>query len=193
MFPVSLTEKTGPRCAAKRGIASHDRALRDAGPRVGLKSRRTGRERSARLGRAPGLQVRPRFPIDSRSKRFFAAWSPSRRPCHRWVSARFPKTKKAIGTLVALFPCGGRRTDPTPSRDPRWPPPTIFPKVGPLASFGRAVALPLTRTSMAGCSCRVKGPTFFSSVFQPRSPPPRSVDPLPAHLMVHGKRLAADP
>jgi hypothetical protein len=34
-------------------------------------------------------------------------------------------------------------------------------KVGPLAYSGRAVALPLTRTPMAGCSCRVGGPTFF--------------------------------
>jgi len=43
------------------------------------------------------------------------------------------------------------------------PPPLGKPtrKVGPLAYSGRAVALPLTRTPMAGCSCRVGGPTFF--------------------------------
>jgi hypothetical protein len=43
------------------------------------------------------------------------------------------------------------------------PPPPGKPtrKVGPLAYSGRAVALPLTRTPMAGCSCRVGGPTFF--------------------------------
>ena len=34
-------------------------------------------------------------------------------------------------------------------------------KVGPPTFFGRAVVLPLTRMPMAGCSCRVGGPTFF--------------------------------
>ena len=60
------------------------------------------------------------------------------------------------------------------------PAPTTFPKVGPLASFGRAVALPLTRTSMAGCSCRVKGPTFFYFPRLRRGDEPRGFFGLPA-------------
>ena len=42
-------------------------------------------------------------------------------------------------------------------------------KVGSLAFFGRAVALPLTRLTMVGRSCRVETPLFFCAVSQ-RSP-----------------------
>ena len=120
--------------------------------------RRTVSECSARgtlvIGRRLPAQVRQSrleppsvAHFQSRKLRFRPKVCP--RPAARY---RPPQAFAVFGTASALQ--GLCRAAPALGEPTR--------EVGPLTYSGRAVALPLTRTPMAGCSCRVGGPTFFS-------------------------------
>lgn len=99
------------------------------------------------LGPRPGKTVQPKPRASGAEIGFSAPWTKPRR-----------RQKASAADIRDLWHgiCISRDLDGRPS-----PPGNPTREVGPLAYSGRAVALPLTRTPMAGCSCRVGGPTFF--------------------------------